>query len=123
MVSSRVQEGFETNDITPLQGRNVESFDHVKRDLRIEDDDAARAAAEDPATFLKTDGLSEDMKRVMAKLYTPDALKVHIHDLYITLLKLHILMEHCFEPLRSHQERTTAFQTSDALRIWPVRGH
>ena len=111
MVSSRMQEGFETHDRTSLQGRNVESFDHVKRDLRIENDDAARAAAEDPATFLKTDGLSEDMKRVMAKLYTPDALKVHIHGPYITLLKLHILMECFSEALRSHQERTTAFQT------------
>ena len=94
MVYSRVHEGFGTHDRTSLQGRNVESFDHVKRDLRVEDDDAARAAAEDPATFLKTDGLSEDMKRVMAKLYTPDALKVHIHDLYITLLKPYILMGH-----------------------------
>ena len=55
-----------------LQGRNVESFDHVKRDLKIEDEDEA---AKDPAFFLKTEGLSEDMKRVMAKLYTPDALK------------------------------------------------
>lgn len=57
------------------QGRNVENFDHVKMDLKIEDEDAAEAAAKDPATFLKTEGLSEDMKRVMAKLYTPDALK------------------------------------------------
>ena len=57
--------------MTPLQGRNVESFDHVKRDLRIEDDDAARAATEDPATFLKTDGLSEDMKRVMGQALYP----------------------------------------------------
>lgn len=89
-----MHEGFEAHDRTPLQGRNVESFDHVKRDLRVEDDDAARAAAEDPATFLKTDGLSEDMKRVMAKLYTPDALKVRIRDMYSTRLKLYILIEH-----------------------------
>ena len=56
-----------------LQGRNVESFDHVQKDLKVEDEDEA---AKDPAFFLKTEGLSEDMKRVMAKLYTPDALKV-----------------------------------------------
>lgn len=54
------------------QGRNVESFDHVKKDLKIEEEGAAE---KDPAFFLKTEGLSEDMKRVMAKLYTPDALK------------------------------------------------
>ena len=54
------------------QGKNVESFDHVKKDLKIEDEGAAE---KDPAFFLKTEGLSEDMKRVMAKLYTPDALK------------------------------------------------
>ena len=57
-----------------LQGRNVESFDHVRKDLKVEDEDEA---AKDPAFFLKSEGLSEDMKRVMAKLYTPDALKVH----------------------------------------------
>ena len=56
-----------------LQGRNVESFDHVQKDLKVEDEDEA---AKDPAFFLKSEGLSEDMKRVMAKLYTPDALKV-----------------------------------------------
>ena len=54
------------------QGRNVESFDHVKKDLKIEEEGEAE---KDPAFFLKTEGLSEDMKRVMAKLYTPDALK------------------------------------------------
>ena len=58
-----------------LQGRNVESFDHVQRDLKVEDEDEA---AKDPAFFLKSEGLSEDMKRVMAKLYTPDALKVRL---------------------------------------------
>ena len=50
----------------------MESFDHVKKDLKIEEEGAAE---KDPAFFLKTEGLSEDMKRVMAKLYTPDALK------------------------------------------------
>ena len=58
------------------QGRNVESFDHVQKHLKVEDEDEA---AKDPAFFLKSEGLSEDMKRVMAKLYTPDALKVHRH--------------------------------------------
>ncbi|CAL5224657.1 g7376 [Coccomyxa viridis] len=55
-----------------LEGRNVESFDHVKKDLKIIEDGEAE---KDPAFFLKTEGLSEDMKRIMAKLYTPDALK------------------------------------------------
>ena len=50
----------------------MESFDHVKKDLKIIEDGEAE---KDPAFFLKTEGLSEDMKRVMAKLYTPDALK------------------------------------------------
>ncbi len=50
----------------------MESFDHVKKELKIEEEGEAE---KDPAFFLKTEGLSEDMKRVMAKLYTPDALK------------------------------------------------
>ncbi len=55
-----------------VQGRNVEGFDHVKKDLKIEEEGEAE---KDPAFFLKSEGLSEDMKRVMAKLYTPEALK------------------------------------------------
>ncbi len=55
-----------------IQGRNVEGFDHVKKDLKIEEEGEAE---KDPAFFLKSEGLSEDMKRVMAKLYTPEALK------------------------------------------------
>ena len=71
---SGLETSFEplTKDLQLAQGRNVESFDHVKKDLKIEDENAAE---KDPAFFLKTEGLSEDMKRVMAKLYTPDALK------------------------------------------------
>ena len=37
----------------------MESFDHVKKELKIEEEGEAE---KDPAFFLKTEGLSEDMK-------------------------------------------------------------
>ena len=62
-----------------VQGRNLDDFDHVKRDLRLEDEAAAAAAAADPMNALNQQGLSEDMKRVMAKLGTADAGKARAH--------------------------------------------
>ncbi|BDA49532.1 Peptidyl-prolyl cis-trans isomerase-like 2 [Coccomyxa sp. Obi] len=58
-----------------LQAKNLENFDHVKKNLSLEDADALAAQEADPMFSIKTEGLSEDMKRVMSKLNTADATK------------------------------------------------
>lgn len=60
-----------------LQAKNLENFDHVKKNLSLEDADALAAQEADPMFSIKTEGLSEDMKRVMSKLNTADAVKVY----------------------------------------------
>lgn len=57
-----------------VQGKNIESFDHVKHDLN-----AGEGGEEaDGLSNIKTEGMSEDMQRMMNKLNTPAAAKVHI---------------------------------------------
>ena len=71
----------------------MESFDHVKKELKIEEEGEAE---KDPAFFLKTEGLSEDMKRVMAKLYTPDALKAsHLLSSHLCVCCSHTYVPQC----------------------------
>jgi hypothetical protein len=69
-----------------VQGRILDDFDHVKRDLHIGDEAAAAAAAADPMHLLHAQGLSEDMKRVMAKLNTADAHQARVPRRHLTLL-------------------------------------
>lgn len=59
-----------------MQAKNLENFDHVKKNLSLEDADALAAQEADPMFSIKAEGLSEDMKRVMSKLNTADATKV-----------------------------------------------
>lgn len=59
-----------------LQGKNLEQFDHVKKNLSLQDADELAAQEADPMFTIKSEGLSEDMKRIMAKLNTDDAAKV-----------------------------------------------
>ena len=50
------------------QGKNLDEFDHVKKDLRLMNAEELAAQQADPMHALNAQGLSEDMKRVMAKL-------------------------------------------------------
>ena len=58
------------------QGKNLDDFDHVKKDLQLTDTDELAAQQADPMYALNEQGLSEDMKRVIAKLNSSDASKV-----------------------------------------------
>ena len=53
-----------------MQGRNTDTFDHVKRDLHVEEeeDDSVKGAA--------LRAMSEDQKRTMARLNTTAATEV-----------------------------------------------
>lgn len=53
----------------------MEQFDHVKKNLSLQDADELAAQEADPMFSIKAEGLSEDMKRVMSKLNTADATK------------------------------------------------
>lgn len=53
-----------------MQARDTATFDHVKRDLRIEEDDGS---AQKGAALV---AMSEDQKRVLARLNTPAAAAV-----------------------------------------------
>ncbi len=61
-----------------LQGKNLENFDHVKKNLSLQDADELAAQEADPMFSIKAEGLSEDMKRVMSKLNTADAAKARL---------------------------------------------
>ena len=58
-----------------MQGRIVDQFDHVKHE-RVIDDAEVDKATQDPLSMLKTEGISEDMQRVLQKLHTPAATQV-----------------------------------------------
>ena len=54
-----------------LQGRNLAKFDHVKSERQLVSAEEAAAQQADPANSLKH--MSEDTKRVMAKLNSADS--------------------------------------------------
>ena len=62
-------------EVHGAQGKNLDEFDHVKNDLRLTDAEELAAQQADPMYALNAQGLSEDMKRVMAKLNSADASK------------------------------------------------
>ena len=57
-----------------LSGRNLEAFDHLKKELRIVDDEELAAQQQDPMHSLKN--LSDDAKRALGKLNTEEAARV-----------------------------------------------
>ena len=58
------------------QAKDTETFDHVKRDLRVEEDEDESAQK---GAALRA--MSEDQKRAMARLNTPAAAAVCVHVL------------------------------------------
>ena len=60
-----------------LQGRNLAKFDHVRTDKQLVSAAEQAAQQADPLNSLKT--MSEDTKRVMAKLNSADAATVRSH--------------------------------------------
>ena len=60
------------------QGKNLDDFDHVRKDLRLMDAEELAAQQADPMHALNAQGLSEDMKRVMAALNSAGASKACI---------------------------------------------
>ncbi|KAK9818308.1 hypothetical protein WJX72_010373 [[Myrmecia] bisecta] len=70
-------EPFTRKDIIQIQdplnlaNRTLDNFDHVKKDLRVVDDEELARQQADPMYSLKS--LSEDQKRVLSKLNTQDA--------------------------------------------------
>ncbi|KAK9834481.1 hypothetical protein WJX74_002655 [Apatococcus lobatus] len=59
-----------------LAGRNLEAFDHIKKDLRVVDDEELARQQQDPMHSLKN--LSDDAKRALGKLGTEEAAMVGI---------------------------------------------
>lgn len=55
------------------QGKNLSEFDHVKRGLALVGEEELAEQAADPMFGIKVDGLSDDVKRAMAKLNSADA--------------------------------------------------
>ncbi len=58
------------------QGKNLSEFDHVKRGLALVGEEELAEQAADPMFGIKVDGLSDDVKRAMAKLNSADAAQV-----------------------------------------------
>lgn len=73
-------EAFSRKDIIHIQdplnltGRNLEAFDHIKKDLKVVDDEELARQQQDPMHSLKN--LSDDAKRALGKLGTEEAAMV-----------------------------------------------
>ncbi len=59
-----------------LQGRNLSKFDHVKNDRQVVSAEEVAAQQADPVYSLKH--MSEDTKRIMAKLNSSDSATVRL---------------------------------------------
>ena len=69
-----------------LQGRNLSKFDHVKNDRQLVSAEEQAAQQANPVNSLKH--MSEDTKRVMAKLNSTDSAAVRVLLVNATLCRL-----------------------------------
>ena len=65
-----------------MQGRNLSKFDHVKNDRQVVSAEDLAAQQADPSYSLKH--MSDDTKRVMAKLNSTDSATVSAYKMIAT---------------------------------------
>lgn len=103
-----------------MQGRSIAKFDHVQTDKQLQSAEEQAAQLADPKNSLKS--MSEDTKRVMAKLNSADAATVR-QCLRNDLTKSYVDTVHAIfhTPLNIYTEhRVLLFRRSQCIHAWRV---